>query len=172
MPRVLLLLPKTTYRAHDCMEAAQRLGVELTVGSEEANTFVRLNPSGLLRLDFDDPPEATRQVVQFAGQYPIDAEVPVDDQVTICGASICQALGLRNNSVESVTAARNKHRMRERLGQAGVPQPRHKLCSLDDDRVLIAEQVEYPCVVKPLTLSGSRGVIRANSTTEFVRAVA
>ncbi len=171
MPRVLLLLPTTTYRTHDFMEAAQRLGVELTVASEEANTFARLNPSGLLQLNFDDPPEAARQVVEFAGQYPIAAVVPVDDQVTICGASICQALGLRHNSVESVTASRNKHRMRERLGQAGVPQPRYKLCSLDDDPVHIAEQVECPCVVKPLTLSGSRGVIRANTDVEFVRAV-
>ncbi len=172
MPRVLLLLPTTTYRTHDFMEAAQRLGVELTVASEEASTFIRLNPSGLLRLNFDDPQEAARQVVEFAGQYPIAAVVPVDDQVTICGASICQALGLRHNSVESVTATRNKYRMRERLGQAGVPQPRYKLCSLDDDPVHIAEQVEYPCVVKPLTLSGSRGVIRANTAVEFVRAVA
>ena len=32
--------------------------------------------------------------------------------------------------------------------------------------------MEYPCVVKPLTLSGSRGVIRANTDVEFVRAVA
>lgn len=172
MPRVLLLLPTTTYRTHAFMEAAQRLGVELTVASEVANTFARLNPSGLLRLDFDDPQEAARQVVEFASQYPIAAVVPVDDQVTLCGASICQALGLRHNSVESVTAARNKHRMRERLGHAGVPQPRYKLFSLDDDPVHIAEQVEYPCVVKPLTLSGSRGVIRANTDVEFVRAVA
>ena len=171
MPRVLLLLPTTTYRTHDFMEAAQRLGVELTVASEEASTLARLNPSGLMRLDFDDPPQAARQVIQFAQEYPIAAVVPVDDQVTICAATICQALGLRHNSVESVTAARNKHRMRERLGHDGVPQPRYKLCSLDDDSVHIADQVEYPCVVKPLTLSGSRGVIRANTDVEFVRAV-
>ena len=172
MPRVLLLLPTTTYRTQAFMEAAEQLGVELTVASEEASTFTRLNPSGLLRLDFDDPQEATRQVVQFAAQYPIAAVVPVDDQVTICGAALCRALGLRHNSVESVAATRNKHLMRERLEQAGVPQPRFKLGSLDDDPVLIAHQVEYPCVVKPLTLSGSRGVIRANTDAEFIQAIA
>jgi len=143
MPRVLLLLPTTTYRTHAFMEAVQRLGVELTVASEEASTLTRLNPSGLLRLNFDVPQEAARQVVQFAQEYPIAAVVPVDDQVTICAATICQALGLRHNSVESVHAARNKHRMRELLGQAAVPQPRYKLCSLDDDPVHIADQVQY-----------------------------
>ena len=172
MPRVLLLLPTTTYRTHAFMEAAQRLGVEVTAASEEANALTRLNPSGLLWLDFSDPQRAARQVVQFAEKHPIAAVVPVDDQVTVCAATICEALGLRHNSVESATAARNKHRMRELLGQAGVPQPRYKLCSLDDDVVSIADQVEYPCVVKPLTLSGSRGVIRSNTDLEFVRAVA
>ena len=171
MPRVLLLLPTTTYRAHAFMEAALRLGVEVTVASEEASTLIRLNPSGLLRLNFDDPQQAARQVVQFAGKHPIAAVVAVDDQVTVCAATICQALGLRHNSVNSAHAARNKHRMRELLGQAGVPQPRYKLCSLDDDIVSIADQVQYPCVVKPLTLSGSRGVIRANTDLEFVQAV-
>ena len=171
MPRVLLLLPTTTYRTHAFMEAAGRLGVELTVASEEASTLTRLNPSGLLQLNFGDPQQAARQVVQFAQKHPIAAVVPVDDQVTVCAATICQALGLRHNSIESADAARNKHRMRELLGHAGVPQPRYKLCSLDDDPVHIADQVEYPCVLKPLTLSGSRGVIRANTDLEFVRAV-
>jgi biotin carboxylase len=172
MPRVLLLLPTTTYRTQAFMEAARRLGVEVTVASEEASTLTKLNPSGLLRLHFGDPQRAARQVVQFALKHPIAAVVPVDDQVTVCAATICEALGLRHNSVESANAARNKHRMRERLGQAGVPQPRYKLCSLDDDPVRIADQVQYPCVVKPLTLSGSRGVIRSNTGVEFVRAVA
>ena len=171
MPRVLLLLPTTTYRTHDFMEAAQRLGVEVTAASDEANALARLNPSGLLQLDFSDPQRAARQVVQFAEKHPIAAVVPVDDQVTVCAAAICEALGLRHNSVESATAARNKHRMRELLRQAGVPQPQYKLCSLDDDIVRIADQVQYPCVVKPLTLSGSRGVIRADTDLEFVQAI-
>ena len=171
MPRVLLLLPTTTYRTHAFMEAAQRLGVELTVASEKASALASLNPSGLLQLHFADPQRAARQVGEFAKQHPIAAVVPVDDQVTVCAATICEALGLRHNSVESAQAARNKHRMRELLERAGVPQPHFKLCSLDDDPVPIADQVQYPCVVKPLTLSGSQGVIRANTDQEFVRAV-
>src|SRR3972149_970005 len=101
MPRVLLLLPTTTFRTHAFMEAARRLGVEVTAASEEASTLTKLNPSGLLRVNFGDPQRAARQVVQFAHKHPIAAVVPVDDQVTICASTICQALGLRHNSVES-----------------------------------------------------------------------
>jgi biotin carboxylase len=34
----------------------------------------------------------------------------------------------------------------------------------------LAADIEYPCVVKPLSMSGSRGVIRANDVAEFVQA--
>jgi biotin carboxylase len=72
--------------------------------------------------------------------------------------------------VASVSAARNKYRMRELLHQSGVPAPRYALFPIDDDPAAIARQVTFPCVVKPLHLSASRGVIRADDETEFVAA--
>ena len=108
MPRVLLLVPTTTYRTHAFMEAARRVGVEVTVASEQANALAKLNPTGLLTLKFRNPQQAARQVVEFAAQHPIDAVVAVDDQVTLVGAAICQALSLRHNSMPAVLAARNK----------------------------------------------------------------
>src|SRR5207253_224294 len=68
-------------------------------------------------------------------------------------------------------AARDKHRMRTLLSRAGVPSPPFQLCSTGDDPRAIAERVAYPCVVKPLRLSGSRGVIRADDPQQFVAAV-
>jgi biotin carboxylase len=154
------------------MEAARRLGLEVTVASEEASTLSSLNPSGLMRLDFSDPERAAADVVRFADMYPIAAVIPVDDQVAVCASAIARALGLRHNSVESATAARNKFHMRELLARAGVTQPRYRLASLDDDPRRSAEGADYPCVIKPLSLSGSRGVIRADTAGEFVEAVA
>ena len=171
MPRLLLLLPTTTYRTQAFLAAARRLGVEVTVASEEASSLTLLNPRGLLRLDFSDPDRAARDAAKFAAKYPIDAVVPVDDQVTEAAAVICRTLSLRHNSVESVMAARLKHRMRELLERAGVPSPRYRLSSLDEDPVHLARQVDYPCVVKPLALAGSRGVMRANNEAEFVQFV-
>jgi phosphoribosylamine-glycine ligase len=171
MPRILLLLPTTTYRTEAFLAAAGQMDVEVTVGSEKPNMLARLNPTALLTLDLHDPQQAARQVVDFAAKHPIAAVVAVDDQVTVAAAAICQALSLRQNSVESVLAAGNKHRMRELFQQAGVPSPGFQLCRLDDDLEQLAGQLHYPCVVKPLELSGSRGVIRADDEPEFVRAV-
>jgi biotin carboxylase len=60
--------------------------------------------------------------------------------------------------------------MRRCLAGAGVPVPRFRLVSLADDPAIRAVEVDYPCVLKPLALSASRGVIRANDAREFVAA--
>ncbi|MEX1026404.1 MAG: ATP-grasp domain-containing protein [Candidatus Paceibacterota bacterium] len=171
MPRVLLLLPTTTYRTEAFVGAASRLGVDVTVASEQPNTLARLNPAGLLTLDFKDPKIAAQRVVEFSTSHRIDAVVSVDSQVVVVGAAISVALGLRHNSVESVTAAQDKHRMRQRFKQAGVPSPQFTLCSLDQDRTTLAGRVDFPCVVKPLSLAASQGVIRADDRGQFIRAV-
>jgi biotin carboxylase len=154
------------------MEAAQRLGVEVTVGSEEASTMTGLNPSGFLTLDFSNPDRAADQVAEFAARHPIAAVVPVDDQVAAVGAAISRRLGLPCNSVQSALAARNKFRMRELLARAGVAQPSFKLFPFTGEPAESARQVEYSCVVKPLSLAASQGVIRADNEAEFVAAVA
>jgi biotin carboxylase len=164
-------LPTTTYRTKAFLAAAQQMDVDVTVGSEQSNTLARLNPTALLTLSFHDPQQTVRQVVDFAAEHPIDAVVAVDDQVTVVAAAVCQALSLRQNSVESVLAAQNKHRMRQLFQRAGVPSPRFRLCRLDDDAEALAGQLHYPSVVKPLGLSGSQGVIRVDDEPEFVRAV-
>ncbi|MCH2571789.1 MAG: hypothetical protein MK103_10520, partial [Planctomycetes bacterium] len=112
MPRVLLLLPTTTYRSEAFIEAATRLKVDVTVASERRNTLTHLNPSGLLTLDFKHPERAVKKVVDFSKRYPIDAVVPVDSEVTVVGSLMAKALGIRHNSPESATAASDKHLMR------------------------------------------------------------
>lgn len=170
MPRILLLLPTKTYRAKDFLDAALRLNVDVVVASEEASTLEDKNAAGLLTLNFLEPDEAAQQVRAFSEQYPINAVVGVDDETTIVAARISAALGLPHNSVESVEATRNKHRLRELLDRAGVPSPRFALFLLDADPADVAKQVEYPCVLKPTFLAASRGVIRANNEEEFVAA--
>jgi biotin carboxylase len=171
MQRVLLLLPTTSYRTEDFVGAASRLGVDVTVASEKPNALARLNPAGLLTLDFKDPQHAAQQVIEFSTNHRIDAVVPVDSKVIVVGAAISAALGLRHNSIESAMVAQDKHRMRQRFQQAGVPSPQFTYCSLDEDRAALAGRIDFPCVVKPLSLAASQGVIRADDETQFIRAV-
>ncbi len=170
MPRLLLLLPTATYRTAAFVEAARRLGVELTVASERPSTFQAANPAGLTTLDLAHPERAAEQAREFARVSPLAGVVGVDDDTAVVAATIARAIGLRGNPVAAAKAARDKFEQRTRLARANVPVPRFALHGVDEDPGTFAGRVPYPCVVKPLRLSASRGVIRADAPAQFVTA--
>ena len=170
MPRLLLLLPTTTYRAAAFVEAARQMGVELTVASEQPSTLETANPAGLLTLDFEQPERAADAVRVFAKQYPVNGVVGVDDRTAIVAAAIATRLTLKGNPVHAAIAASDKYLQRELLAKAAVPIPRFLLRSLEDDPATIAKSISYPCVLKPVRLSASRGVIRADNPQSFLSA--
>src|SRR5213592_1963536 len=174
--RVLLLLPTTTYRTAAFVEAARRLQVALTVASDRPSTFERAQPTGLLTLDFAHADRAAEQPAAFAREHPIAAVVGVDDDTAVLAAMIVERLGgegegeLKGNPVSAALAARDKHRQRVLLAERAVRVPGFELHALDEDPDVLAPGVRYPCVLKPLRLSASRGVIRADDAPGFVSA--
>jgi hypothetical protein len=170
MARLLLLLPTRTYRTEAFVDAARGLGVDLVCASEEPSTLESLSPDTLLTLDFLDPDASAERVADYARRRPLDAVVGVDDTTAAAAAAIAERLGLRANPPAAVAAARNKYEMRQCLAAAGVRVPRFRRIALADDPVQAARRVGYPCVLKPLALSASRGVIRANTPDQFIAA--
>ena len=154
------------------MEAARRLGVDLTVASERPSTFQDANPSGLVTLDLADPDRAAREARAFALEHPVHGVVGVDDDTAVVAAAIAGALGLVGNAVAAARAARDKHEQRRLLAAAGVPVPRFTRYDVEEDPARVAAGVSYPCVLKPLRLAASRGVIRADTPAQFVAAFA
>ena len=169
-PRLLLLLPSTTYRAAAFVEAARRLDIQLTVASDHTSVFAGQQPERLVTFDFDAPERAAGQAAAFAAEHPVGAVFGVDDDTVILAAVIAEALGLPHNPVEATLAARDKHRQRVMLAACGVQVPAFGVHRLDDDPRAVARNAAYPCVLKPLCLSASRGVIRVDSPEEFVAA--
>lgn len=170
MPRLLLLIPTRTYRTSDFMAAASALRAEVVVGSERRPALAKLMEGRTVRVDCSDPESATRAIVEFARERPIDAIVAVDDGATMVAASASAALGLPHNSVSAVAASRDKALTRELLAAAGLPTPSFRSVPADADPRPIADEIAYPCVVKPVDLSGSRGVIRADDPGSFIAA--
>jgi len=170
MARLLLLLPTRTYRTEAFIDAAHKLGVDLVCASERPSTLEELSPDSLLTLDFSDPDGAARTVAHWTRRRPLDAVVGVDDLTATVAAAIADRLGLRANPVAAVAAARNKYEMRQCLAAAGVPVPRFRRIALTEDPFTAARGVGFPCVLKPLALSASRGVIRANTVDQFIAA--
>jgi biotin carboxylase len=170
MPRLLLLLPTATYRAGAFLDAAHRLQLSVTIGTGRVGDNLATLSDDVLLLDVHHPQESAQTAVEYARRQPIDAVVGVDDDTAVLAALIAERMGLPHNSVDSVAAAKNKRVMRERLSRQGLPVPRHRVFPIDGNAEECAKEVHYPCVVKPLILSASCGVIRANDEEEFVAA--
>ncbi len=167
--RIILLIGGRTYRAESFVQAAEKLSLDVIKGIDLPKELAEFyKPT--LPLDFKNVEQSAEQVIAYAKQNPVRAILSVDDDATVIAARACVELDLTNNSPDAAYAAKNKALMRERLQNARVPQPNFQLFSIDDDPAQIAQHVQYPCVVKPILLSASQGVIRANDAQEFIAA--
>ncbi|HEY7782770.1 MAG TPA: ATP-grasp domain-containing protein [Ktedonobacterales bacterium] len=167
--RVLMLAAPATYRAGAFANAAGAAEVEVLRGVDLPAALAMQWP-GALSFDFSDPEAAADAIVAFARDTPLDAILSLDDSAALVAALASAGLGLRHNPPRAALAARDKGVMREALAAGGVPVPTFRRFSRDVDAAGAAMRVGYPCVVKPLRLSGSRGVIRADDPDQFVAA--
>ncbi|MEZ4708324.1 MAG: ATP-grasp domain-containing protein [Caldilineaceae bacterium] len=176
--RIILLTTARSYRNGAFADAAARLGVDVFYVQDMAGQLAA-HWNYRQGVDFSRPDEAAQAIANLAtemstemsNEAPIQAIRAVDESGTLVAAKACALLGLPHNSPQAAEAARNKHLMRTLFAQASVPCPRFTLFHTDEDPHSVAQQVDYPCVVKPINLSGSRGVMRADNETEFVAAV-
>src|SRR2546430_16630447 len=123
-PRLLLLLPTATYRTAAFVEAARRLGVDLTVASERPSTFQDANPRGLLTLHLSDPARAAAEARAFAQDHPLQGVVGVDDDTAVVAAALAGGLGLRGHKGAPGRGAGAQDRQRAMLAAVGGPGPR------------------------------------------------
>ncbi|GEJ56394.1 ATP-grasp domain-containing protein [Anaeromyxobacter diazotrophicus] len=171
-PALLLLVPTRSYRTEDFLAAARKLGVPVVVGSDLCHSVEErfgARPDEV-SLDFRRPGRAAERVAALAVERPIAGVVPTDEGTAILAALAAERLGLRHNPPEATRRAGNKHLQRETLRAAGLPVPPFALHPLAGGPERAAAAVAYPCVLKPLVLSASRGVIRADDPAAFVAA--
>jgi predicted ATP-grasp superfamily ATP-dependent carboligase len=119
---------------------------------------------------FYDEEAAVAAIVASARSRPIDGLLVVGDRPTVIGARVCEALGLPGHSPEAAAVARHKQLTREHLQRAGLPVPWFVPTTVDARWRELAGTLPYPVVVKPVALSGSRGVMRADNADTFVAA--
>ncbi len=167
MKRVLIVAATTGYQTRMFADAARLLGMEPVLATDRCHVLDDPWGDQAIAVRFDDPYRAATTIAQ-AG--PFDGIVAVADRPSWIAALAAAKLGMLYNSPESVDASRNKFLARQRFKDAGLPVPRFFRVALDRDPAVAAELAPYPCVLKPLGLSASRGVIRANDRAEFAAA--
>jgi biotin carboxylase len=169
--RVLILASKMGYQTRGFAEAAEKLGVGVVFGTDRCHQLE--NPWGddALALHFENPREAAGEIARALGADSVRAVIALGDRPTPAAAYAAGALGIPGNTPEAVEICRSKLRQRETLRVAGVRVPEFFAFGASDDFREVLARVKFPCVVKPLSLSASQGVMRANNQNEFAAAV-
>ena len=172
MSRLLILASKLGYQTRAFAEAAKALGVEVAFASDRCHQLEDPWADGAIAVRFDDPQEAAARIVKQSLVRPVDGLIALGDRPTPTAAYAARALGFAYNSPESVQNCRSKLRQREILRDARLPVPAFFSFKLDKRVEKVLPRVQFPCVLKPLRLAASQGVIRANNPEEFEAAVA
>ena len=183
MKRVLVLSTTTGYQLRSFGEAAERLGVELVFGTDRCRSLNDPWQDSAIPVRFHDTVGALDLIVRAARERPIHAVMAVGDRPVVLAALAAEVLGLPGHPPGAAAASANKLLARERFAAAGLPVPWFETFHLTRGSGFAMRDAgseirndgpaidRFPCVVKPLGLSGSRGVIRADTPDEFQRAV-
>ncbi|MGB7493406.1 MAG: ATP-grasp domain-containing protein [Candidatus Acidiferrum sp.] len=166
--RILLFATKLGYQTRSFQAAADKLGVDIAYMTDRCSHLDDPWNDQALPVHFEMPEGAAARVLEAQRGFAVDGVLVLGDRPAIAAACVARGLGLPHNHPSSVEACRSKLRMREVLRDAGMPVPwfqRVKLEPLPEPSLL---GIRYPCVLKPLSLSASQGVVRANNREEFL----
>ena len=171
-PALLLLVPTSSYRLEDFRAAALRLKIPLLVGSDLCHRIEdAFGPAAdQISLDYRRPARAAEQIAEVAKERPIGGIVPGSDACAVIAALAAERLGLPANPPSAARRAADKYAMRRALAAAGVPGPAFRVHEVSGEPEVAARSAPYPCVLKPLVFSASRGVIRADDPVGFAAA--
>ena len=159
--RLLLIAPPNSYRTVSYLESARRQGVDVLVASEGEHSLVGAIAAGL-HVDLDAP-EALDLLLQANMERPFNGVVATDDTTVELGSRIAQVLKLPHNPPQAAQYSHRKDLSRQVLQAAGVRVPDFRVLNLNKMIAPQLDGLQLPCVVKPLSLSASRGVMRADT---------
>ena len=167
--RLLLISHHNSYRIAPYIKAAINLGLEVTIASEGQHSLVSEVANGL-HIDFKDTDLMLECIMNENHRKSFSGILGSDDQTVELAAYAARALKLPHNPPSAAQYSTRKDLARAQLALAGCPVPIH--CLLDLSRPINKQLagLPWPCVLKPLNMSASRGVIRADNETEFITA--
>lgn len=172
MTRILILSTTTGYQLRSFGEAAARLGIELLFATDRCRRLDDPWRDAAVPVRFHEEAASLDAIIEAAKLTPIDGVIAVGDRPVVLASRAAMALGIPGNPPAAAAATANKKLARQRFTEAGMTVPWFFEVHAGEEPAAFASRASYPLVVKPLGLSGSRGVIRADSLDQLVAAIA
>lgn len=166
--RILLIAPHGSYRTFSFIKAAQQKGIDVLIASEGEFSVVSAYSEGL-HIKFDEPDLAIQKILNEALVRPFTAVIGTDDSTTELASRVSDILGLAHNKPESVQIAKRKDLARSCLRDSNVKIPEFNIIDVNHKIIEQIPNLNFPVVVKPIGMSGSLGVIRANNEQELIK---
>ena len=170
LPLILIIAPHGSYRTAAFIQAATQQHCEIMIASQGKHSIVSEYAQGL-QIDLKDHDRAVAAIIEAARLRPFVGIIGTDDSTVVIATHVAEQLGLPHNSLESVSLTSRKDLARLRLSQHDVNVPEFRLLSLNAPLLGQCDNIHYPCVVKPVGLSASRGVIRVDDFAQLQQAV-
>ena len=170
--RVLLFTGKLGYQTRSFEEIARKLNVELVYVTDRCHQLDDPWNDRAIAAHFENAEAAAYSVMESMRGREVHGVLALGDRPVQAAAYAARGLGLRFHHAAAVEACRSKLRTREVLREAGLQTPWFRAVRTEPMPEPALLGITYPCVLKPLSLSASQGVIRANDHQEFAAAAA
>jgi hypothetical protein len=170
--RLLLFTGKLGYQTRSFEEAALQLGVQLVYVTDRCHQLEDPWGDRAIAVRFENPEVAAYTVMESLRSQSVNGILALGDRPAVAAAYAARGLGISYNHPAALEACRNKLRMREIFRDAGLRVPWFRNISINPLPEPSLLGISYPCVLKPLSLSASQGVVRANNRLEFLAAAA
>lgn len=170
--KVLLLATTTGYQIRSFGEAAERCGVRIVFASDRCDRLEDPWWDQAIPVRFEREASAIAALDAALASDPPAGVIAVGDAPVVLAAHAAAGFGLPGNPPAAAAASRNKRTARAAFARAGLSAASYQEVSVDADPAPLAAALAYPVVLKPLALSGSRGVMRVDSPVQFVERLA
>jgi hypothetical protein len=168
--RLLLFTNKLGYQTRSFEVAALKQAIEIIYVTDRCHQLEDPWGDRAIAVHFESAQSAAANVVEALNGKSVDGILALGDSPSVAAAYTARELGISYNHPASAEACRSKLRMREVFRETGLQTPWFRTINLDPLPEPALLGISYPCVLKPLSLSASRGVIRANNREEFISA--
>jgi ATP-grasp domain/L-amino acid ligase C-terminal domain 2 len=168
--RFLLFTNKLGYQTRSFEEAARKHDIEIIYVTDRCHQLEDPWGDHAIPVHFESAQTAAANVVEALKSKSVDGILALGDSPSVAASYAARELGISYNHPAAVEACRSKLRMREVFRETGLKTPWFRAINLDPLPEPTLLGISYPCVLKPLSLSASRGVIRANNRDEFIAA--